>query len=86
MSLNRGVGLSMPVNPETWGQGVEREKNNSILVSESSYPMDNVPTRQTTIQSYALELEGNELIPRHNAIYNGLRGAEERVYVSPSTG
>jgi len=46
--------------------------------------MDNFPTRQTTIQSYALE--GNELIPRHNAIYNGPRGAEERVYVSPSTG
>jgi hypothetical protein len=46
--------------------------------------MDNVPTRQTTIQSYALE--SNELILRHNAIYNGLRGAEERVYVSPSKG
>jgi hypothetical protein len=57
MSLNSSVALSMPVNPEA--QGVEREKNNSVLVSESSYPMDNVPTRQTTTQSYALE--GNEL-------------------------
>ena len=59
---------------------MERENEFTILVSESSYPMDNVPTHQTTIQSYALD--GNELIPRDNTDYNGLREAKVRVYGS----
>ena len=43
MSPNSSVALSMPVNPEAWGQGLEREK---IIVScESSYTMHNIPTR-----------------------------------------
>jgi hypothetical protein len=57
----------MPVNPEALGHGW-KGKFFYILVSESSYPMNNVPTCQTTIQSYTLE--GSELIPRDNIIYN----------------
>ena len=82
MSLNSSITLSMPVNPEALGHGWKGNKN--IFVSESSYPMNNVPTCQITIQSYALE--GNKVIPRDNTIYYRLRKAVERVYVSPSTG
>ena len=42
--------------------------------------MDNIPTHQTTIPSYALE--ANEIIPRDNTSYNGLRGTKVRVYGS----
>ena len=79
MSLNGNFALSMPVNPRPGTKGWSGE-NITILVSGSSYPMDNVPTHQTTIHSYALE--GNELNPRNNTSYNGLRGTKVRVYGS----